>query len=445
MALVTGMAVGGSTAGADEMHSIISIDALKTMQPHYGDSHAMTARRGGLAASAITVNGGHSGLPGIHSIQNFTGQYTFPGFDNKGNPQSVWQYSMIGHSPRTNLPTFLGAPIIPVSLDLRDANGNPRVINGQRLFSDATQFVMPLIRSPIFTPTKWPQSIFPTQFLDAFMRAQFWKGAGDGDFDGDDHVSELWHTFVFPLFATPRTITLKDDGSYLAALNKDGTCCAFVLVDAGVFSNAIFPATATDTTTPIGAAENAHEMTTRDLSTLLFPNTFLFEGNPNNCCILGFHTFDVEPDAKGNPTEFFVVDFASWISPGLFGPTFVDITAVSHELAEAVDDPFVSFDNIHNQTQWWLAPNGNCQDNLETGDVIEGLPNATFPVTIDGVTYHPQNEAMLQWFSGETPSSGFGHAYSFPDPAVLPTPAGSLAVQCGQPSSGATYKPAPLL
>jgi hypothetical protein len=186
-------------------------------------------------------------------------------------------------------------------------------------------------------------------------------------------------------------------------------------------------------------------MTTRDLTTLLFPNTFLYD-SAGGCCVLGFHSFDVEPDAKGNPTKFYVMNYASWISPGLFGESFQDVTALSHELAEAMNDPFVSYDGVHNQTQWWTAPNGLCQNNLETGDVIEGLSNATYPVTINGVTYHPQNEALLQWFAGESPSRAWHGAYSFPDPTVLTSPAGSLPFLCGGSGTGAIMdgKPSPL-
>ena len=53
-------------------------------------------------------------------------------------------------------------------------------------------------------------------------------------------------------------------------------------------------------------------------------------------------------------------------------------------------------------------------------DVIEGLPNATFPMTMNGFTYHPQNEAMLQWFEFESPSSALGGVYRYPDTTVLP-------------------------
>jgi hypothetical protein len=97
-------------------------------------------------------------------------------------------------------------------------------------------------------------------------------------------------------------------------------------------------------------------------------------------------------------------------------------------MAETFNDPFVN-----NATPWWLSPNGNCQNNLETGDVIEGLPNAQFPIVLNGFTYHPQNEALLQWFGGVTPSSAISHAYSYPDTTVLATANVSQNFGCTPP------------
>jgi hypothetical protein len=77
-------------------------------------------------------------------------------------------------------------------------------------------------------------------------------------------------------------------------------------------------------------------------------------------------------------------------------------------------------DSVHNLTPFTLAPNGNCSDVLETGDVIEGLPDAAFPINLNGFLYHPQNEALQQWFKFESPSSALGGAYSYPDTTVLP-------------------------
>jgi hypothetical protein len=94
---------------------------------------------------------------------------------------------------------------------------------------------------------------------------------------------------------------------------------------------------------------------------------------------------------------------------------------VSHEISETFNDPFVVSDGKHNLTPWWLSPNGNCQDDLEVGDVIEGLRNASNPIKMNGMTYHPQNEALLPWFEFQSPSSAIDGAYSYPDEGTLTT------------------------
>ncbi|HEV2731167.1 MAG TPA: hypothetical protein VGV15_14135 [Terriglobales bacterium] len=76
-------------------------------------------------------------------------------------------------------------------------------------------------------------------------------------------------------------------------------------------------------------------------------------------------------------------------------------------------------DGVHDRTPWWLSPNGNCQNGLETGDVIEGLQNSTFAMTMNNFIYHPQNEALMQWFEFMTPSDALGGAYSYPDTTIL--------------------------
>ena len=293
-----------------------------------------------------------------------------------------------------------------------------RYVAGKRLYSDATQYVKPVLSSPVFSDSFYSSSDEPTQFTDAIQRAEFIQKADD-----------QWHTLLKPRVATPRTMVLLK-GTYFFSLNADGTCCAYVLIDYNTFVNALFPATATDTTTPVGAAENAGDVHTADISSFLFPNAFLYFGVPGNCCVLGFHSYDLEPGGASNGfrEKRYVLNYSSWISPGLFGPTFTDITALSHEMAETFNDPFVN-----NATPWWLSPNGNCQNNLETGDVIEGLPNSVYPIVLDGKTYHPQNEALLQWFAGVTPSTAISKAYSYPDTNVLTSANVSQTVGCTAP------------
>jgi hypothetical protein len=360
------------------------------------------------------------GIPSIDSLVNFNDHYFAGGFDSTGNPVREWYTNTVGNPPQMHGTTTIHAPVVAVSLDLRNFDGSPRFVNGHRLFSDATQFVQPVIQSPVFQNYSYSSSDVPTQFSDAVQRAQYWSTAKPD-----------WHTLLAPSVKTPRVMTLIR-GTYFFALNADGTCCAFVLVDANTFVNALFPAVATDTSTPIGAAENAGEITTKDISTFLFPNTLLFIGSPDNCCIVGFHSYDFEPGdaSNGNVEKRYVVNFSSWVTPGLLGPTFQDITALSHEIAETYNDPFVASNGVNNITPWWLAPNGNCQNALETGDVIEGLPNAVFPITMSNFTYHPQNEALLQWFQFKATSDAIGGAYSYPNTAVLTGPSAPQKPGC---------------
>jgi hypothetical protein len=148
--------------------------------------------------------------------------------------------------------------------------------------------------------------------------------------------------------------------------------------------------------------------------------------------VLGFHTYDYEPgdSANGFREKRYVLNYASWISSGLFDPGFEDITALSHELTESLNDPFVGSDGSHGITPWWLSPNGNCQNDFEVGDVIEGLPDSTVAIRSNGRIYHPQNEALLQWFEFQSPSTALGAAYSYPNQTVLTSLSPPQGVKC---------------
>jgi len=351
------------------------------------------------------------GLAGIDSVANWNKHFITGGIDPNGNPQHIWYYSMVGNPPELGGTTVFNAPIVPVSLDLRNADGTPRFVNGQRLFYDVTPFIQPTVNSPVFQSSNYTSSDVPTQYTDAVQRAEF-----------VDKMKPDWHTVLKPSVKATRTMVLIR-GTYRFALNADGSCCLFVLVDANTFVNELFPSTFPfDNSTAIGSAENAGDMTTKDISTFLFPNTYLYtQHDPTHCCILGFHSLDLEPGipSNGNLLRLYVVNYSSWISPGIFRGGFQDVTALSHEMSEIFNDPFVGADGIHNVTPFWLSPNGNCQDDLEVGDVIEGLPNGVFPITMNGRTYHPQNEALLQWFEFESPSSALDGAYSYPNTGTL--------------------------
>jgi hypothetical protein len=409
-----------SAAGAlnaQEPDQVTAAD-LANARPRFDIPPATTKTpRSGLMKSTVQ---------GIDSLQTFDGVYSVFGYDSSGFPRTSWSYTMVGNSPEKGQTTAFGSPVIPVSLLMLNADGSPRYVKGQLLYSDADQYVSKVLHSPIFAKYQYSSSKTPTQFIDAVQRAEFWSQI-QGDEEDAAAVAQTessetssgrgWHTLLGPEVKAGRLMLLPF-GSYQFALNPDGSCCSFVLVDINTFGQLLFPPTyPVDGSTVVGAAELAGDITTKEISSFLFPNTFLyFNGNPKDCCVLGFHSYDFEPGIpeNGNLPRLYVLNYSSWISTGIFGDAVGDVTALSHELAEIANDPFV--DNL---TPWWLAPNGNCQNNLEVGDVVEGLPNATYPIKLHGFNYHPQNEALLPWFEFQPVSSAIDHAYSYPNTGLL--------------------------
>jgi len=352
------------------------------------------------------------GIPLIDSLVNWNDQFFADGFDSAGNPNRHWYTNTVGNPPQRHGTTFINAPIVPVVVDMRNADGSPRFVGGTRLISDPAPFVQLVVDSPVFSNASWSSSPVPTQLTDAVQRAEYYATAKDD-----------WHTTLVPGVKATRTMVLIE-GTYRFVLNDDGSCCFFVLVDIDAFDNAFFDV--------IVAVVNAGDITTKDLSTFLFPNVYLYgNGDPTDCCILGYHTYLYEPadPASGNIEKRWVLNYSSWTTDGIFFENVIrDIQTLGHEVAETYNDPFVASDGVHNITPWYLWGSDDagflCDHIREVGDVIdvvEDLNKVAFPILMpNGFTYHPQNYALLQWFAREFPSSALHGAYSYPDETALP-------------------------
>jgi len=391
----------------------IPISFLQQMMPSQGGDAIGSlgpAKQAATNAGRANATKASSGVPAVDTIVNWSGSFTAPGFDRQGNPQSVWPFTMVGNSPESGHPSFINAPLIPVILDLLLADGTIF------LSFDGSSFVQPLAQSPEFEPFLYTSGV--SQFNDAMFRSEFASRMKD----------QGWHTLLRP----------DPKGAHhmpVPFLTPNGTRAWFIFVDVSgtpvlaavdfdVFVNLLFPSTVpVDNTTLIGAAELAGEMTTQDLTNFVFHDVVLFEGgNVQNCCVIGFHSVDFEPGdpSNGNRDRLFVFDWASFLDPGLFRFGFEDITPHSHEIAETFHDPLVN-----NATPWWesvdsFTGRGLCQNNLETGDVIEVKTSVpVYQVTMNGFVYHPQVEAQFSWFAFESPSTASNGSYSFPDPTTL--------------------------
>jgi hypothetical protein len=162
------------------------------------------------------------------------------------------------------------------------------------------------------------------------------------------------------------------------------------------------------------------------LALYLTDDVLLFTGKDVlNCCVIGYHgtrasgSGDGSSNSNGN-AKVNTFAWASYISPGVYarpnGGTawaIQDIHAISHEIAEWGDDPFVN-----NLVEPWLtptAPQYGCTDVLETGDPVVGIgfamgsnlfrqgPNPNGTQSADGF-YHPEDEVLLGWFMRTAPN-----------------------------------------
>jgi hypothetical protein len=361
------------------------------------------------SASIISAIGGV--IPGLDTVPTFAGAFFNPNPSILGSrPNGVFPFIMVGNDPRIGGTTRIPTKITAFSLQLLNADGSLRATMPFAPFEDLTE------DSPNFDEANY-RSGRHIQFGDAVQRAEFFNSM-----DEDWHTVLSGPTIVNRVSLTiPRFVNVRfPDGSIKAvqayffghAPNGD----PFVELLDLLFNALDFNQAVNDII--------AGTFTTDAFNINMYPNTFLFsinnQGQPAGCCVLGFHTYFYEPGATPQPRWIF--NFASWISPGLFGGGFQDVTALSHEVAETLNDPF-----INTIVPTWRFPNeppGFCQANLETGDPIEVLASGTVPIRLrerhEVFVYHPQTEALLQWFEMGATSDAIDGAFSFPDEAALP-------------------------
>src|SRR2546423_10417306 len=310
---------------------LVSGTALAAPPPDQVDQSILAHARLIMDARAPNLNAFTPAVAGIDPVPNFQGSFNAGGSDPSGNPQSAWPWDMLGNPPAAGGTTTIAAPVIPVAVRLLDAQGEQRYVNGHRLYLSPGANVGRALQSPVFANSLFSSSSEPTQFADAVQRAEFWS-----------QMTQDWHTLLAPQVKEARVLSVPV-GSYRFALHADGSCCDFVLIAATVFTSLLFPPTFPfDDSTVIGAAELAGDMTTTSLATLLFQDTYLYSnGDPTQCCVLGFHSFDFEPGvaANGNLPRAYVMDYSSWISPGRFSGGVTGGGATHNRQAQALHHP----------------------------------------------------------------------------------------------------------
>lgn len=347
---------------------------------------------------AIHENAG--GVANVNSVPNFSQSFVSGGV--------TYPYTMMGNDPNLGEKTDIPTHIVAVSLQLQNSDLTTYTT------VPVAAFEQPVLNSPNFGFTSYSSGNH-IQFADAVQRAEFYN-----------MMKQNWHTNLDASLVdeitiqVPRFLTVNLHGkptqvrTYYTGTAHDGS--TYVLMWSSYFNQQIFNI--------VNNEINANNYTTNAVNVALFPNTYLFSlsasGGLGNCCTLGYHTYFTD---GGSPVESrWIFAYASWISPGLFRGGAADVTALSHEVSESFNDPF-----LNNDTPAWTFPGepGVCQGNLETGDPVEVLNTSTVaqPIKTEGqtFTYHPQTEALLQWFEQGNPSNALGNAFSYPDTTALTT------------------------
>jgi hypothetical protein len=239
----------------------------------------------------------------------------------------------------------------------------------------------------------------PLQLQDATMRAQFNKTGGSP-----------YHVMLHP--------------NVLPAVTIDVPSNQGVLLQSGrgvIFADVNITWWAAKITNLEQSADPTH------LPVYLTNNVLLHIGKDvTNCCVIGFHGTRASGNGGGSNNsngnaKVQTFAWASWVQPGIYarpnGGTdwaLQDIHALSHEIAEWADDPFVN-----NTVEPWLtptAPQYGCTDILETGDPVVAIgfamgtnsfqqgPNPDGSQSADGY-YHPEDEVFLPWFMRTAPNT----------------------------------------
>lgn len=278
-------------------------------------------------------------------------------------------FTMVGTDPTsTNVSSTIPVYIIPVKLVFPANNGNHTFDPKKTVLGNGKTVINNIIASPIFNPgvdfTQGGTDLGTTQYIDAFQRGNFWSTVA---------TNSGYHVLLGkPKVLGEKTITVTSSSLGTVINNPFGS---------GVVGTYDINAFDSQLQTWMAAQKKINPGV---LPIFITYDVYLTSGG---CCIGGYH------NANGAQPGGQTYSHATYVdSPGAFSQ---DVSALSHEIGEWLDDPFV--DN-----------HVNCRDNsiLEVGDPLEGNSNyGGFPYTLNGFTYNLQSLVFLGYFGAPASTS----------------------------------------
>jgi hypothetical protein len=358
-----------------------------------------------LVFSAALANGQVAPPQGYYTtLPPTSGGVAAQGFIVSPNPLPMFNYSItasadkggatftgkiVGRSPYSHGKTTTTIPtqIIPLVITINDGT---TTVTYDPTAADACVTGNPtdvsiITGSPIFTNNSWTmsgQNVGNTQYIDAFQRAEFWSQVAGTPYDLILNQSTL--------ASQPLSFNSSQGQNYDAAVLFGG-CGKVGVVDLNTFDAAVqallttLAPTVNVGTFPILLTKNV---------VLGAPGHNLFA----NCCVLGYHS----AITVGSNVQIY-----SPFSLDTSGTFSGDVSTLSHEMGEAINDPLTN-----NATPPWghIGQQGGCQNNFEVGDPLSpGFTSPTNSFVVGG--YHLQELAYFSWFFGG-PTAGTTGFYS---------------------------------
>ncbi len=299
-------------------------------------------------------------------LQTWNGSYVYNG--------KTYTYNMVGVAPSEGVSVTIPVYIIPVKIVVTHS-GKRYTFDPAHVLSNGDSVIENTTESPLFTHSidykLGTIDVGTTQYIDAYQRANFWG-------------TVRYHTNSHLLLGNP---TVLPERTFTVPLNAGTTGSPFGFT-AGLVDINYFDAQIPGIIAAEGLPANA-------FSIFLTYDVYLTQAG--SCCIGGYHSAE---GSLSNPHSYTQASYVD--HPGAFGQ---DVSALSHEIGEWVDDPLT------------VKPNGNQTPcgMLENGDPLEGFANfGDYPYSLGGFTYHLQDLAMLPYFGAPRSTSANGW-FSFHD------------------------------
>lgn len=279
-------------------------------------------------------------------------------------------FTQIGGNPATtNATSTVKVLIIPIKFVMTQ-NGTKYTFDPLATMSDNKNRTVPqaLVASPLFSTKvdfspQWGScatgskcvDLGATQYIDAFQRGTWW-GNNVG-------VNTSYHVLLKPKVEPEQEI--------------DVTCTSGCVGNEFGVQVGLYGFSAMDAKLQ-GFMKSITDVNPGVLPLFVSFDVYLTSGG---CCIGGYH------DSLSGPPGGQTYSYSTYVDhPGAFSQ---DVSALSHEIGEWMDDPFIGYNNV------------NCQDNgwMEVGDPLERNANyGAFPYKSRGYTWNLQSLVYMPYF-----------------------------------------------